>query len=183
MTVIAAIKDAEHIYYGADSRVTYDSGPAYDVCTKWRAVPSRHFDEPILIGAAGSGRLDSIIVSSSKILETCMTPFEIADVLKRAVISDSWREAKGEDGAPQDYSVEIIVILNNELFRISSDFSVTPIPDLTLVAVGSGEPYALGAGYAARNKSCKEQVRTSIQAAIKYDPNCGGKIQVGEIEL
>lgn len=183
MTVIAAIKDAERIYYGADSRVTYDSGPVYDVCNKWRAVPSRHFEEPLWLGAAGSGRLDSIIVSSSKILETCITSFEIADVLKRAVIGDSWREAKGEDGAPQDYSVEIIVILNNEIFRISSDFSVTPIPDFTLVAVGSGEPYALGAGYAARSKSCKERIKTSIQAAIKYDPNCGGKIQLGEIEL
>lgn len=183
MTVIAAIKDAEHIYYGADSRITYDSGPAYDICNKWREVPSKHFDEPILFGSAGSGRLDGVIVSSSKILETCITPYEIADVLKRAVIGDSWRDAKGEDGDPQDYSLEIIMVFNNDIYRISSDFSVTPIPDFTLVAVGTGEPYALGAAYAYRNRTSKEQVKVALQAAIKYDPNCGGKIQINEIEL
>lgn len=183
MTVIAAIKDSEHIYYGSDSRVTYDSGPAYDICNKWREVQSKHFDEPVMFGAAGSSRLDNIIVSSSKILETCVTPFEIADVLKRAVIADSWRDAKGEDGDPQDYSVDIVMIFNKNIFRISSDFSVTAIPDFTLVAVGTGEPYALGAAYAARAKTCKEQVKTAVQAAIKYDPNCGGKVQLGDIEL
>lgn len=183
MTIIAAIKDADCIHYGSDSRVTYGSGPAYDLEGKWITLPSKSSATGIHMGCAGSTRLDNIIVSSAKNLETCLTPFRIADALKRAVISDSWREAKGEDGEPQDYSVDIILIMDEEIYRIGGDFSVVHIPAFMMVAVGTGEPYALGASHACRTRACKEQLKMSIQAAIKYDPNCGGKVFLSSVSL
>ena len=183
MTCIAAVKDVERIYYGSDSRVTYDEGPCYDVVNKWRIIPGRSYKYPIYIGAAGSSRLDNLIVSSAKNLENATTCFELADMLKKAIANDLWSHNKDDNGDPQTYSVEMIVIFESNLYRISSDLSVTEIPQLEFVAVGSGEPYALGAAYACRNKNGKDRIKNALQAAIKYDPNCGGRIQINMIDF
>ncbi len=180
MTIIAAIKDNKGICYGSDSRVSY-SNTAYDVCVKWHKLKGKK--RPILIGNAGSSRLDNIIVSSTKNLETSVSAFEIADHLKRSVIADGWRESKGDDGDPTDYDIDLVVIFDNEIFRIAGDFSCNHIPELVMVASGSGEQFALGCHYAVKTKSIKEQIKLCISAAIKYDVNCGGKINIGYIEL
>ena len=180
MTIIAAIKDDKGICYGSDSRVSY-ANTAYDVCNKWHKLKGKK--RPILIGNAGSSRLDNLIMSSTKNLETSVSPFEIADILKRSVIADGWKESKGDDGDPTAYDVDLILIFENQLYRIGGDFSCTHIPDLVMVASGSGETIALGCHYAVKTKSIKEQIKLCILAAIKYDINCGGRVNLGYIEL
>ena len=180
MTIIAAIKDDKGICYGSDSRVSY-ANTAYDVCNKWHKLKGKK--RPILIGNAGSSRLDNLIVSITKNLETSVSSFEIADLLKRCVIADGWRESKGDDGDPTDYDIDLVVIFDNEIYRISGDFACNHIPPLVMVASGSGEQFALGCHFAIRAKNIKEQIKLCISAAIKYDINCGGKINTGYIEL
>ena len=75
-----------------------------------------------------------------------------------------------------------MIIFEKGLYRISSDLSVTEIQDFQFVAVGSGEPYCLGAAYGCKNKKPKEMIRTALSAAIKFDPSCGGKMFIGAIE-
>ena len=136
-----------------------------------------------VIGAAGSARLDNLIMSSAKNFGTAHSPYEIADLIKRAVLADTWKETKDEDGEPQSYNIDILLICDSNLYRIGSDFSVTPIPEFTFVAAGSGENLALGAAFATKNKKPKEILKVAIQAAIKHDPHCGGTFVIDEIEL
>lgn len=182
MTIICAYKDAESIVYGSDKRITFDSGTTYDVCKKWIQIGEEN-ESHIIIGAAGSARLDNLIMSSAKNFGTAHSPYEIADLIKRAVLADTWKETKDEDGEPQSYNIDILLICDSNLYRIGSDFSVTPIPEFTFVAAGSGENLALGAAFATKNKKPKEILKVAIQAAIKHDPHCGGTFVIDEIEL
>lgn len=183
MTIIAAIKEVDKIIYGSDTRVTFDNGPAYDVATKWRKLKGKSSKFPIYIGSAGSSRLDNLILSSAKNFESASSCFEIADILKRAIAADGWKEEKESGGEPQSYSLDMLVIFQNHLYRIASDMSVTEIPSFEFCAVGSGEPYALGAAHSTNTKNSKERIKKAIQASIKYDPNCGGRVQIGTIEF
>lgn len=182
MTIICAYKDSESIVYGSDKRITFDSGTTYDVCKKWIQIGEEN-ESGIIIGAAGSARLDNLIMSSAKNFGTAKSPYEIADLIKRAVIADTWKETKDEDGEPQSYNIDLLLICDGNIYRIGSDFSVTPIPEFTFVAAGSGENLALGAAFATKNKKPKEILKVAIQAAIKHDPNCGGTFIIDEIEL
>lgn len=182
MTIICAYKDSESIVYGSDKRITFDSGTTYDVCKKWIQIGEEN-ESGIIIGAAGSARLDNLIMSSAKNFGTAKSPYEIADLIKRAVIADTWKETKDEDGEPQSYNIDLLLICDGNIYRIGSDFSVTPIPEFTFVAAGSGENLALGAAFATKNKKPKEILKVAIQAAIKHDPNCGGTFVIDEIEL
>lgn len=182
MTVIAAYKDDIGIHLGSDSRVTYSNGPKYDLGNKWRLLRSKGSKFSIYIGCAGSARLDSLIMANSKLIEGATSAFEIGDFIKRAVITDAWKEEKDEGGEPQNYDIDILIIFKNNIYRVGSDFSVVQIPDFTFVAIGSGESFALGAAYVSRNKGGKELLRTALQAAINYDVNCGGKIHISLIE-
>ena len=183
MTLIAAIKDEKGIHFVSDSRVTYEGGAVYDVCNKWKVIRKRSSkSSKILIGCAGSSRLDSLIASTTSAIASASSAYEIADILKRAIILDAWRESKDEGGEPQSYSVDILLIFEKKLYRVGSDLSVTEIPDFVFVAVGSGEPYALGCSFTIKGKPAKTVLRMSVQAAIKFDPSCGGKIQYGLLE-
>jgi ATP-dependent protease HslVU (ClpYQ) peptidase subunit len=182
MTAIVAYKDAECIYYGSDSRVTFDSGPVYDTNNKWRMMSGRTSKTPILVGCAGSARLDNIIVSSAKNFESAESIFEIADHVKKSIALDGWKEEKDEGGEPPSYSIDLLVIFEKGLYRISSDLSVTEIQDFQFVAVGSGEPYCLGAAYGSKSKKPKEIIKVALSAAIKFDPNCGGRLFIGTID-
>ena len=182
MTAIVAYKDVEFIYYGSDSRVSFDNGSVYDTGNKWRVMAGRSSKFPIIVGCAGSARLDNLIVSSAKNFEAAETPFEVAELIKKAIALDGWKEEKDEGGEPQSYSVDLLIIFEKGLYRISSDLSVTEIQDFQFVAVGSGEPYCLGAAYGCKNKKPKEMIRTALSAAIKFDPSCGGKMFIGAIE-
>jgi ATP-dependent protease HslVU (ClpYQ) peptidase subunit len=183
MTAIVAYKDSEFIYYGSDSRVTFDSGPVYDTTNKWRVMSGRNAKNPILIGCAGSARLDNLIVSSAKNFENAESIFEVSDHIKKAILLDGWKEEKDEGGEPPSYSVDILIIFEKHLYRIGSDLSVTQIQDFQFVAVGSGEPYCLGAAYGSKSKKPKDMIKVALNAAIKFDPNCGGRMFMGTIEL
>lgn len=182
MTAIVAYKDTEFIYYGSDSRVSFDHGAVYDTGNKWRVMAGRSSRSPILIGCAGSARLDNLIVSSAKNFETAETPFDVADAVKKAILLDGWKEEKDDGGEPPSYSVDMLMIFEKNLYRIGSDLSVTEIQDFQFVAVGSGEPYCLGAAYVAKSKKPKEMIKLALQAAMKFDPSCGGRMFMGVIE-
>lgn len=182
MTVIAAYKDDIGIHLGSDSRITYSNGTKYDLGNKWRLLKSKASKYSIYVGCAGSARLDNLIIANSKLIESATSAFEIGDLIKRAVISDAWKEEKDDGGEPQNYDIDILIIFKNNIYRVGSDFSVIQIPDFTFVAIGTGEPYALGAAHSSRNKSGKELVRLSIQAAMHYDVNCGGRIHITLLE-
>lgn len=182
MTIIAAIKDDKGVHYGSDSRITYSSGPKYDLSTKWRILKGKTSKSVIHIASAGSARLDNLIIANSKLIESAVSAFDIGDIIKKSVIADAWKEEKDDGGEPQNYDIDILIIFKNNIYRIGSDFSVIHIPDFTFVAIGSGEPYALGAVFAIKNKPAKELVRIALQAAIHYDPSCGGKINYGLLE-
>lgn len=182
MTAIVAYKDSEFIYYGSDSRVSFESGSVYDTSNKWRIMAGRNAKKPMLIGCAGSARLDNLIVSSAKNFETAESIFEVADVIKKAIVLDGWKEEKDEGGDPPCYSVDLLVIFEKKLYRVGSDLSVTEIQDFQFVAVGSGEPYCLGAAYGSKSKKPKEMIKIALQAAMKFDPSCGGRMFMGVME-
>lgn len=73
MTIICAYKDSESIVYGSDKRITFDSGTTYDVCKKWIQIGEEN-ESGIIIGAAGSARLDNLVMSSAKISEPLKVP-------------------------------------------------------------------------------------------------------------
>lgn len=179
MTIIAAYKDSKGIWYGSDTRVSFDTA-YYDTFGKWKEFKSKK--NKIYIASAGSARIDNLIVSSASLIVDCSSPFQIADVIKKSIISDAWKEEKDEGGEPQSYDVDILLIFNKKLFRLGSDLSVTEIPECVFVAIGSGESYALGCAFALRNKGGREQIKQGIQASIRYDSNCGGRVVIGCVE-
>lgn len=182
MTAIVAYKDTENIYYGSESRVTLENGPVYDTGSKWRLMSGKKTKNPIMIGCAGSARLDNIIVSIAKNFESAENIFEIADLIKKGISLDGWKEEKDEGGEPPSYSVDILVIFKKKLYRINSDLSVIEVEDFQFVAIGSGEPYCLGAAFGSKSKKPKEIIKTALQAAMKYDPHCGGRMFIGVME-
>jgi ATP-dependent protease HslVU (ClpYQ) peptidase subunit len=75
-----------------------------------------------------------------------------------------------------------LVIFKKKLYRINSDLSVIEVEDFQFVAIGSGEPYCLGAAFGSKSKKPKEIIKTALQAAMKYDPHCGGRMFIGVME-
>lgn len=65
----------------------------------------------------------------------------------------------------------IIVAPNKKIYQLSDKMMITPLKVKKYIAIGSGEPVALGAMEIGANAI------EAVRAAVKHDPHSGGRIQ------
>lgn len=110
-----------------------------------------------LIGVAGeSGPADQLLETDSSLWPV----FPDKENLIRAV--QKWPQGAGEN-------TDWLVVTAEEAFVISSGYVY---PQKFPCAIGSGASLAIGRLDAAPN-----QLREAVAVAIRYDPNCGGRIR------
>lgn len=192
MTIIAAVEHDEGVTIACDTLVADDVG-------KFKMHPQQQkisSNGDWLVGAAGRLRVGQIVQSMK------MPPVPPGDydenVYMARIVAKELQEAFEEAGLDLTDSgqkfishSELLLAANGMVWTVSEDYAMcratSPIgPYNGVLALGSGASVALGAYYAiAENKtkpSPKKLVQKMVEAAIHFDPYCGGEILYYEQE-
>ena len=173
-TCVIGLKHKGRVYMGADSKVSgewlYFSSPESKII--------RYQDpEPMLLGISGECRIPQI-------LDHCFTPprrpkncTDLQYLCK--TFMQSVRKAMRQAGALEKTDgVESMVLFSGllayrkKLYFFDADMSILE-PSGNVAAVGSGQPYALGAMEAMTTKDPKKKILRALEIAGKYDPYVG----------
>lgn len=177
MTIIAALRDGDTVWIGADSRITDSHGLIVSGDhRKWR-----HISDMFWLGSAGHVRLDAVI-GQMKLPSDRHSAYGFAQYLYAAVSDDGWIPEDTKDGGPRQFCYDCIGIDPGGIWLLHGS-GVAISTGGEFVAVGSGAPYAYGAAFALSHKSAMDVVTGAVSAAYQYDRDCGGKMLVEQIRI
>lgn len=169
MTVIVALRQHGETWIGADGLVSASNGDRYPGSVrKWNL---------------GSDGRYAIASAGHSVTRTALAKiFDVTAILSGLELSGVLRAIMKENDLEKDHDKrwpnEFIAVMPEGVFDVSSDLSVHPIPDGTLWARGSGENYAIGAGYALgkfQAVSSEQRVIEAVNAACEFNKGCGGQ--------
>jgi len=180
MTVIAAMSSAQSgaTWVASDTLISSGNlelalGPKWLTRNAWA------------IGVAGHLRTMNIFAHHAESLfRDLHDPFDFTGRVRSLLDSEGFRSTKEEEGPP-NFGQMLMLANSRNIWTIGPDFSITPIPDNTLWAEGSGRDLAIGAAHALRLSrveiSPREIVRLAIETAIACDGQCGGTAWIAEL--
>lgn len=171
MTIIVALHDpkAKCTWIGAD-RLISAGGPLMSLyhSEKW----SRYGDWAA--GMAGNFRTNVLVQNNAEGLFSDLSgEFEFTNRLKALFIEDGY--STDTDEGPKSYGGSAILVNASGVWSIGPCFEVQAITPSELYAEGSGRKYAFGAATALQGGDAETIVRKAVEAAIRYDPYCGGE--------
>lgn len=182
MTTVAAIQGDGWAVIGADSRSSDSEGFAINIPTG----KIFHNGELIL---AGAGQVRGLNLLEHG-WEAPPVKVKNLDRYITSILVPSIRRCFGQadyefkrDGESVENDNILIVCVQNQLYRIDSDYSWEKNVDNIYVA-GSGERFALGAlealnaGSVTTVSQAKNLIRKAIKIASKYDIHTGGDIKL-----
>jgi ATP-dependent protease HslVU (ClpYQ) peptidase subunit len=190
VTILVAVETAEGVTVACDSQVS-DSYASYIMPESQSKVG---FIGPYLIGAAGLLRVGQVMLhaddlpapnnedSDEQLNRFMATQFSWAaqDTLKAA---GAERQVENERFLTDS---EMLVCVNGRAYSVGGDYAVMRATDKGsvangVIALGSGQQFALGAYHALAQKRTKPSpisiATIMVEAAIKWDHFCGGPIR------
>lgn len=192
MTIIAAVEHDKGVTIAYDTLVVDEVG-------KYRMNPMQRKVTPNgdwLVGAAGRLRV-SQIVQAMKMPPPPPNGVDMSTYMAR-VVAKALQEEFEDSGLDLTDSgqkfishSELLLAVNGTAWTVSEDYAMSratdPIgPYNGVLALGSGAAVGLGAYYAHASGKTRANprqiVRAMVQAAILFDPYCGGEIHFYEQE-
>lgn len=190
MTILVAVETKTGVTVACDSQVS-DSYASYTMPDSQSKVGVRG---PYLIGTAGLLRVGQVMLHADE-LPSPEPNFNDEQLNKFMATKFSWsaQDALKVAGAERQVEnerfltdSEMLVCVNGRAYSIGGDYAVMRATDKTaiadgVVALGSGQQFALGAYYALSQRRTKPSpidiATTMVEAAIKWDHYCGGPIR------
>jgi len=181
VTIVGAVRIGDTTYVGGDSLITY--GDTFIDCADNHKVFKV---SGLTVGYCGDVRFGNILMYNFEpppYIKSKSFPDEKSYII--SVFTESLREclkeygyAKGREG--REKGGDIIVCLNDKIFDISENYSVTSHKNN--VFIGSGDSYSYGALQAyldfAEDPNSREGCRVALSAACKMSLSCGGRIRL-----
>lgn len=170
MTVICAINTKSGTWIGSDSRTM--GFRAHDCVRKWS------LGHGWAVGAAGHLRTINLLeANADTLLKGLKDAFEFALRARNLLRDDGYRLPKEDESGPAELGQYMVLANGRGVWQIGCDFSIVRHRRNDFVSDGSGGEIAAGA-YFALGPKVKPEVgmRTAIQAAIRFDAGCGGRI-------
>ena len=172
MTVCCAVRDGDAVWIGADGRVTGRDGFLIrDDVEKWRLFGGFH------IAVSGHMRLE--VVTSG--YDNTGGAQRLAEQIRFCVKSDGWVSAKVEDGGPEEFCYEMIIVDPERRVWLVDGSGAMLDMGSQFAAIGSGAPYAYGAAFVYPGHGGEAMVKNALAAACRYDRDCGGALFVGKV--
>ena len=105
--------------------------------------------------------------------------FEIVHTLRKLLKNDGYTDVDSNI-SPVDLDQMFLIANAESVWDVGSDFAFKQSNPETLSAVGSGCDYAFGVVHALEpyNKSPKDIMTTALEAAIRYEADCGNDIWI-----
>jgi ATP-dependent protease HslVU (ClpYQ) peptidase subunit len=128
------------------------------------------------IGVAGYARAADAVEMACERIAACKSVQDVAVALRQVLKADGFERAT--DSQVENYGSDFIVAAVDGVWDIDAGFAISPIPNRTLHANGSGQDEARGAAYAARALDVTDAgliVRVAVEAAISNCQGCGGE--------
>ena len=177
MTVLIAVRAENSVWIGGDCRVSQNGTTICDNFPKWR----KHGD--LWWSSAGYQRIYQL--ADRKIYSTVpkQHPLDLCEAIRLEVIADSWSTDHCQGGAPVDYQFDLLATDGARIVKYRGDGSAVVLHSLgTILAIGSGEEYALGAATAVLPVEGAEMaVHAALAAATRFSQSCGGDLFIKEI--
>jgi 20S proteasome alpha/beta subunit len=172
MTIVAAYKTKDGIWFGADTQ-------ASDEVECYASGPSKILQrDGFTIASSGSYRVMNILRHCFKF------PIHNKNIDDDGYMVSVWvdalmdtleaRGARGKDDGGVAMGGRAIVAYGKNLYVIQGDFSLL-VPSNNYIALGSGSSFSLGAMYALDGYTPGDIVVTkAVEAAMRHAPTCGG---------
>ena len=174
MTIICAQRVEGGVLIGSDSRVCAGDFICPAPQMKWEKVA---LNNKRWVG--WSGHLRSMFYDFDVDIDILTFVSSFRSWLKE----DGWDAGEPGRGCPANYAADLIVVDDGLVYHVHGSGSVVDFGD-NFCAEGSGREYAYGAAYALRADGITNPelvMRTAIEAAIKYDNNCGGDVFIKKV--
>lgn len=175
MTVICAINTKSGTWIGSDSRASGRN--ANDGVRKWFMAHGW------AVGTAGHLRTINVIeANADPLFKGLKDAYEFAVRVRKLLQEDGYRAPKDDESGPVEFGQYLVLANAKGVWQIGCDFSIITHRRNTFVTEGSGWESAAGA-YFALGPTVKPEagMRTAIQAAIRFDSGCGGRIFIRKL--
>lgn len=179
MTILAALHEPNgSIWIGCDRRAISGSVIFTDRMDKWLQ------GDGWALGIAGAAGLLSIAArEASQIVDP--QPDAFADHMRRYLSDIGWQADCTSGESPHRRS-DIAAVMQGKVWSLDVGLGVAyEIKPGHVWCWGSGREYGLGAAFAASSRqksSAKHMVTCAIEAAIRFDPGCGGEPWVKQVQ-
>lgn len=181
MTTLVAIHSEKHgTYIGSDTKATLGNSQRI-VGPKWVYIHPQ-----IAVGVSGAKRaLDILANASDEILEGVIpdgiksfNAYNLAMNIHNLLREQGWTDS---DSIP-NVDASFVFATPHEIYDIDSSFSICKSFNDEIIAVGSGEQYAVGCAYATGKLHTANRVRMSVEAGILNDPLSGGEVFIDRVK-
>lgn len=179
MTAIAAIADGDTVWMAADSLFAGDSVGELVESKIW-------INGGVLFGVSGYLRHLQVLRYELNVPKIDCDPMRYVVTKLVPAIRHAFEEtgiAEEEPEKNKSFSGQILVGLEGRVFRISGFYGVTEPAD-GMLAIGSGSDFCLGALAASEHRSTEKhkRVREAVEAAIYFNPHCGGRVDERQLD-
>lgn len=184
MTVIIALKENNNIYVGADRQLTAGDIKTYANDSKIieKKIKTTNSKEKTITflttGYAHYTGFIKYVFEPPEMGEE--NDFEYINKLikkfRENIEKSAWLIIDNEQA---DYEGEIIIIFNNNIYKIDAALGIIKCKDYCIA--GSGKEIALGVLYATQNNKPETKIKTMIQACEKYLTSVGEGIDIKKI--
>lgn len=177
MTIICALHDAasNEVWLGSNSQHTLG-----DIVSPGPSDPWMQFGDWVIALSGEAVHTDILEIEAERFPAHESHPTHFIRFLKQTY-QDYEIGRKEDNWASNSYEVwGLIVHRDGRIWDIDSHLALSTIPSGHLWARGSGMEYALGADYALNDQNADARIRVeqAVAAAIHYDINCPGSVQI-----
>ena len=179
MTIICAYNDVETncVWLGCNDRCTLDNLVPPGEDDKWINVGEWQ------VGVCGDGPRTEVLFSIAENTEQIPeTEFELTKSLRSAF--DDFDIGKDDDGVRRFCGPGMIVHRDGRIWDHDGAFALSPIPERTFWARGSGMEFALGAAAALQGQGIAgaELVHRTVSIVVELDMDCPGAPLIRRLE-
>lgn len=178
MSVVCAVNVGGKTHIGSDTQATVGHRYALMNCEKIIACRNWAF------GSVGYARTMQVVSDNRDAIFYHDHPSAVVNAVRAALAEDGYSTDHEEH--PVTMGGQYVLTNGPNLWMVGGDFSIVPVTEGEMVAIGSGGEYALGAdfGYCFGKKrlpSPRRRVEVAVASAITNDLMCGGTAIVWEI--
>lgn len=180
MTALIAIKDEDRVWIGGDGRVSEGSTTVSNSFIKWRRCGT------VWWAAAGFARIYALAEKNINEMSGIRAPhgcFAVCEYLRSLADSDGWSKQSEEQGGPTRYKFDILVTDGHNIGQYAGDGSYISLSERgSMLALGSGCEYALGAAFAVLpTEGAEMAVQAALTSSARYEQTVGGDFFIKEI--
>lgn len=182
MTILATFQDPSGaVWIGSDGRVMCNGIVERDDSSKWEIDAGGAW----AVGVAGYLGVLQIAAAEAEaqyggtqigLGSQGEAAHRFAECMRRRLNEIGWAAESSRGDAPRR-DQDLVLLMGGRIWDVDLGLGIAIPMAHGLWCWGSGSAYGLGAGYAAiRDGWTPEQiVRVAVQAAVRYDPGCGGE--------